>query len=147
VTFLNAPFEDCEIYGPFDAVIGSSILHHLDCSRALPKIFRLLKPGGHMSFCEPNLVNPQIWITLTFRRFFPWMSPDESAFTRAGLSRSLACAGFTEITVEPFDWLHPRVPESLIPAVKRAEGLVEKLPVLRRFAGSLWCAGSRPHEA
>jgi hypothetical protein len=100
-----------------------------------------------MSFCEPNLINPQIWVTLTFRRFFPWISPDESAFTRAGLKNALAEAGFTEIAVEPFDWLHPRVPESLIPMVKRVEGLVEKLPAIRRFAGSLWCVGKRPYEA
>ena len=50
VFFINKPFEDCDVEGPFDAVIGSSILHHLDLSISLPKIFSLLKPGGILSF-------------------------------------------------------------------------------------------------
>lgn len=32
VQFLTQNFEDCDINGPFDAVVGSSILHHLNAS-------------------------------------------------------------------------------------------------------------------
>ncbi|MDR0868354.1 MAG: class I SAM-dependent methyltransferase [Planctomycetota bacterium] len=58
VTFWEAPFEECAERGPFDAIIGSSILHHLDCAVALPKIFSLLKPesagggGGILVFAN-----------------------------------------------------------------------------------------------
>lgn len=60
VQFLEKRFEDCEAEGPFDAVIGSSVLHHLDLDVSLARIFALLKPGGVMSFAEPNMLNPQI---------------------------------------------------------------------------------------
>src|SRR5438045_7905867 len=35
VTFVAKAFEDCMLEGPFDAVIGSSVLHHLEVLPAL----------------------------------------------------------------------------------------------------------------
>src|ERR1035438_5416211 len=35
VTFIIKPFEDCGVDGPFDAVVGSSVLHHLDIDVSL----------------------------------------------------------------------------------------------------------------
>lgn len=58
VQFVLKNFEYCEVDRPFDAVIGSSVLHHLDMERALPKMFSLLKLGGRSSFTEPNMLNP-----------------------------------------------------------------------------------------
>lgn len=62
VKFLEARFEQCDQIGPFDAVIGSSVLHHLDIKPALATIYKLLKPNGILSFAEPNMLNPQIAI-------------------------------------------------------------------------------------
>jgi len=84
VQFFEKRFEECDIDGPFDAVIGSSILHHLEIKDALFKIYSLLKPGGVMCFTEPNMLNPQIMIQKNVR----WIkerlgdSPDETAFIR-----------------------------------------------------------------
>src|SRR6185436_5717281 len=44
----------------FDAVYGSSILHHLDLERALGEVHRVLRPGGRIVFAEPNILNPQV---------------------------------------------------------------------------------------
>ena len=35
VHFMEKRFEDCDVDGPFDAVVGSSILHHLEVEKAL----------------------------------------------------------------------------------------------------------------
>src|SRR5262245_59082832 len=37
VSFREKRFEDCDLDGPFDAVIGSSVLHHLDYVESLTK--------------------------------------------------------------------------------------------------------------
>ena len=144
VEFVEAPFEDCDAQGPFDAIIGSSVLHHLDCEKAFTKIHQLLKPGGVISFCEPNMLNPQIWFTLRFRGLFSWISPDETAFYRKKLGAMLQRAGFSEVKIMPFDWLHPKVPEKLIGLVKKVELVVEACPGIKQFAGSLWATARRP---
>jgi SAM-dependent methyltransferase len=37
----------------FDAVYGSSTLHHLNIDQAAKEVHRILKPGGHAVFREP----------------------------------------------------------------------------------------------
>ncbi|OQW88258.1 MAG: hypothetical protein BWK78_08415 [Thiotrichaceae bacterium IS1] len=141
VIFLEKRFEECEVEGPFDAVIGSSILHHLELEEALVKIYALLKPGGYMSFAEPNMLNPQVFIMFKFRRFFPEISPDENAFWRWSLKKSLLATGFEQVEITPFDWLHPSTP---IPSIQTMGHWIERTPVLRECAGSLCIRGRRP---
>jgi 2-polyprenyl-3-methyl-5-hydroxy-6-metoxy-1,4-benzoquinol methylase len=143
VTFLQKRFEDCNTEGPFDAVIGSSVLHHLDLSVALRKIYQLLKPGGALSFAEPNMLNPQVFAERKFRRFFPYVSPDETAFTRWEIGRRLRAAGFSCVRVEPFDWLHPSAPPGTIPMILALGAAVERIPFIREFAGSLFISARR----
>lgn len=146
VQFVEKRFEDCDIDGPFDAVIGSSVLHHLDIKVALAKIYNLLKPGGVMSFAEPNMLNPQIML----QKSVPWIkkrmgdSPDESAFVRWPFRSLLMSAGFVNVEVEPFDWLHPATPERLVKFIRQAGHYFERLPVVREFAGSLYIRAYRP---
>ncbi len=146
VRFIEKPFEECEVDGPFDAVIGSSILHHLDLERSFSKIFDLLKPGGMMSFAEPNMLNPQIFI----QKNIPWVkkmlgdSPDETAFKRWPLESLLREKGFAGIDITPFDWLHPLTPEKIVPAVSRMGAVLEGIPGVREFAGSLLIRCMRP---
>jgi SAM-dependent methyltransferase len=146
VQFLEGRFEESDIGGPFDAVVGSSILHHLDLETALPRIFELLKPGGVMSFAEPNMLNPQI----LFQKNVPWLkkrmgdSPDETAFVRWRIHARLLKAGFQKVEITPFDWLHPTTPAPLIRVVRSLGCVLEKMPVMREFAGSLHILCCRP---
>jgi 2-polyprenyl-3-methyl-5-hydroxy-6-metoxy-1,4-benzoquinol methylase len=110
IQFMEKRFDDCDLEGPFDAIIGSSVLHHLELEAVLTKIHSLLKPGGIMSFAEPNLLNPQVFMMFNFRQWFPCISPDEHAFTRWHIQRLLQQIGFASIRIKPFDWLHPATP-------------------------------------
>jgi SAM-dependent methyltransferase len=147
VRFVEGPLEDTAIAGPFDAVLGSSVLHHLDLGRALARLHALLAPGGRLCFAEPNMLNPQVFLERTARRWFPYVSPDETAFVRRRLQRQLAAAGFEAIDLRPFDWLHPGVPARLIPAVEWAGGLLERIPGVRELAGSLLIRCRKPELA
>jgi len=144
VQFMEKRFENCDVDGPFDAIIGSSILHHLELKIALQRIFKLLKPGGVLSFAEPNMMNPQVFVERKFRRFFPHISPDETAFIRWGLKRTLQQSGFTNIEIIPFDWLHPAVPQFLINSISMVGRSLEAIPFLREFSGSLYIKAIRP---
>jgi SAM-dependent methyltransferase len=129
----------------FDAVYGSSILHHLDLDRALAEIFRVLKPGGRIAFTEPNILNPQIAVTfrLTPAKEYFGLSPDEMAFSRWRARRALAAAGFVDCSVRPFDFLHPATPGRLIKPMAAAGDFLERLPLVREIAGSLFIQAVR----
>ena len=124
----------------FDAVVGSSVLHHLDLGKAVREIHRILKPGGLIAFTEPNMMNPQI----ALQKNIPWLkrkfgdSPDETAFFRWKLKKMLQRSGFERIDVVPFDFLHPVVPESLIKAVSALGRIAEHTAMLKEIAGSLY---------
>jgi 2-polyprenyl-3-methyl-5-hydroxy-6-metoxy-1,4-benzoquinol methylase len=144
VRFMEKRFEDCAVDGPFDAVIGSSILHHLELEKGLQRIYELLRPGGAISFAEPNMLNPQVFAERKFRKLFPYVSPDETAFVRWKFKSMLQKAGFTDIEITPFDWLHPSVPRPLIGLVSAMGRALEWLPLLREFSGSLYIRAIRP---
>jgi len=145
VQFLCQSFEDAGLQGPFDAVIGSSVLHHLEIDLALDTIYRLLKPGGIMAFAEPNMLNPQVFAERTFmRRFLDHVSPDEIAFVRCSFKRKLEQIGFDDIEITPFDWLHPATPETFIDSMCLIGHLLEKTPIVRELSGSLIIRCCRP---
>ncbi len=146
VTFLQMPFEESSAMGPFDAVIGSSILHHLDVDPALKKIYSLLGPGGKIAFAEPNMLNPQVYLERRFShwRIFSYTSPDETAFLRWRISNAFRDVGFTNVRAVPFDWLHPSTPGRLIPLVKIIGSAFERLPLVCEFSGSLIISATKP---
>jgi SAM-dependent methyltransferase len=147
VQFMQTQFESIdENLEQFDAVIGSGILHHLHLEPALAKIYKLLKPGGVGSFAEPNMLNPQ---TMLWKNI-PWLkaqigdSPDETALISWQLRKKLRAAGFIDIEIIPLDFLHPITPVPLIGFVSRLGAALEKLPILRHIAGSLYITFKRP---
>jgi 2-polyprenyl-3-methyl-5-hydroxy-6-metoxy-1,4-benzoquinol methylase len=151
VEFLVGDVERVEFADAvFDSVFGSSILHHVDAARSLREAFRLLKPGGSVAFAEPNMLNPQIAI----QKNIPWVkkmlgdSPDETAFFRWKARRLLQSCGFDRVEAQPFDFLHPSVPSSLIGIVQAFGGVAERIPILREIAGSiiLWGRKPKPHD-
>jgi ubiquinone/menaquinone biosynthesis C-methylase UbiE len=125
--------------GAFDCVVGSSILHHLNLEVALKEICRVLKQGGRLAFAEPNMLNPQVMLQKNIPVLKKMLgdTPHETAFFRGRLAHTLRKNGFTEVKVEPFDFLHPVTPALLIPLVQRAGLLLEGIPFCREIAGSL----------
>lgn len=130
----------------FDAVYGSSVLHHLDLPAALRASFRVLKPGGRLVFAEPNIWNPQVFVMFRFEpakeRF--GVSPDEMAFSRFAARRALDATGFVEASVRPFDFLHPSTPAPWLDRVAAVGRGLERTPLLREIAGSLLLVARKP---
>jgi ubiquinone/menaquinone biosynthesis C-methylase UbiE len=125
--------------GSLDFVVGSSSLHHLEVDSALKEFIRILKSGGGMMFTEPNMMNPQVALTKNVPsiRRRAGDSPDETAFFRWEIAEKLRSAGFVEILVEPFDFVHPQTPTWLLHLMEQAAAMLEKIPLVREIAGSL----------
>jgi 2-polyprenyl-3-methyl-5-hydroxy-6-metoxy-1,4-benzoquinol methylase len=130
----------------FDAIVGSSILHHLDVVLALRECFRVLKTGGTICFTEPNMLNPQIALqkNIPFLKVRMGDSPDETAFFAWSMRKYLRSSGFTDIQVRCFDFLHPSIPESLLPLLLPVADRLEKIPFVSNIAGSLYIRARKP---
>jgi 2-polyprenyl-3-methyl-5-hydroxy-6-metoxy-1,4-benzoquinol methylase len=146
IVFMVKRFEEIETSESFDAIVGSSVLHHMDIDQALANIVTLLKPGGWISFAEPNMLNPQVFLErkLRFLPVFSYVSPDETAFVGWDVKKLLLKRGFVDVSVEPLDWLHPSVPESLIRSVILLGRALEKTPLIRDLSGSLYLRARKP---
>lgn len=129
----------------YNAVTGNGILHHIDLDIGLLEIKRLLKKGGKVIFFEPNLLNPEIFLerkVAIFRKISN-SSPDETAFFRWQLKRSLEKAGFIKVKVEPFDFMYPLFPSYFIPVLKVMDSFLINTPLLKEFSGSLMVTGEK----
>jgi SAM-dependent methyltransferase len=131
----HLPFAD----NTFDALVGVSVLHHLEVVPVIGECRRVLKVGGRFVFSEPNMLNPHIAI----QKNIPWVkkllgdSPDETAFLKKPFRELLESSGFRVVHLFPFDFLHPWVPRPLIGLVDVVGKGIESIPLLREFAGSL----------
>ena len=129
----------------FDAVIGSSVLHHLDVNPALKEFYRVLKPGGYIAFTEPNMMNPQIALQKNIPALKKALgdSPDESAFFIWSVRKKLLKIGFKSIDIIPFDFLHPKIPKGLIKKLLPITNLAERIPLIKHFSGSLYIQATK----
>lgn len=138
----QAPFSDAS----FDGVIGNSLLHHVSIKETLHEVFRLLRSGGIIWFSEPNMMNPQVALERNVRFIGKRLqnSEDETAFFRWSFARLLRKAGFIEVSVRPFDFMHPALPTSLISTADIVGRFIERVPLVREIAGSLVISAKKP---
>jgi 2-polyprenyl-3-methyl-5-hydroxy-6-metoxy-1,4-benzoquinol methylase len=131
----------------FDYVVGNGILHHLyyNMDEALGNIHSLLNTGGKIVFLEPNFYNPYCLLIFKIKLFrkLARLDPCETTFTKTFITRKLKNAAFTDIKVEYRDFLVPGTPEALIKPVILIGNIVEKIPVLKMIAQSIYISARK----
>ena len=136
----SLPFSD----DSFDICFGVSILHHIAVEDCWPEIIRVCRNGARFFFSEPNMLNP--WVMV--EKNIGWVkkrledSEEESAFYRRRLERLLGSFPGTEARVMNIDFIHPLIPEFMLPAVERISGVLERLPLIKEISGSLAIYGT-----
>lgn len=145
VRFVHSSLEAYSAERRFDAVVGSSVLHHLDLEGALSHILHLLDEDGRVAFAEPNGLNPQI----VLQKRIPWLKraagdvATETSFTRWSITRQMREAGYRGVRVTPRDWLHPATPSLMIGPFNSLQSVLERIPGLKELAGSLYIRALR----
>jgi len=124
-----------------DAVVGISVLHHLDLPEALREFHRILKADGIGVFTEPNYINPHVFLErrVACLRKRLRVSEYETAFVRWKLRNEVKQAGFKGIDIYPFDFVYPLLKsKSLVAMLCFLGGLLERVSGVKEFAGSLF---------
>jgi len=138
---MKLPFPN----GLFDVVFGNGILHHVDLRLVSAEIHRVLRPGGRFWFAEPNRFNPE----LIFARYCEPLkkslgqSEDEVPINRFRARTVFTEAGFSSVSAEPFDWLHPAVPPALIGIFEATGKVLEKCPLIKELSGNICLTGRK----
>lgn len=132
---MNMTFDDESV----DAIVANSILHHVDEKKCLKECLRVLRTGGQIFFTEPNIVNPQVFIEkkVPFIKKMAGHSPDELAFYRKDIEKTLEGLSYEKIKVKNFDFLHPATPKFLCDTVNALSRILEKIPFIKEVSGSL----------
>lgn len=105
----------------FDVVYGYYILHHLEQVTALKEALRVIKPGGILYFCEPNLLNPVVYAikNVTFLKRLAGDSPDETAINPRVIEPTLSRSGAT--TIKYSEFLPSAIPGIEIKTMKKID--------------------------
>lgn len=95
--------------GSFDAVTGVFTLHHLpDLTSCFGAMRRLLRPGGRLTFLEPNALNALYYFQIIFTPGMKWKGDKGLLKMRRGLvSKALGQAGFENFSMKRFGFFPP----------------------------------------
>jgi ubiquinone/menaquinone biosynthesis C-methylase UbiE len=124
----------------FDAVISTFLLQHVDTKLAIPEIYRVLKPKGKFVAIVPNILNP---IHYFRAKGLLGETSHSIDFHRWKWRQLLSSYEFTDIHVYPVEFTSPYIPESLAKISIKASSLLEKIPIVKEFAGSLIIAAQK----
>ena len=128
----------------FDAIVGVSVLHHVDLDATFAHTFSLLRPGGRFAFSEPNMANPQVWAerNVDAVRRLRHVTPHETAFRADELRGRFEERASSSTCASRSSSCTRATPAWLVPAALSLERGLEATP-LRGIAGSLRLAGHR----
>jgi len=116
----------------FDVVLGVAILHHLNFSKALSEICRVLKKDGVAAFLEPLGHNPAINL---YRRMTPSMrTKDEHPLLMSDIRemhRYFASVEFRPFNLTTLGCVYAK---PLVGIARKMDRVLFKIPGLARFA-------------
>lgn len=131
----------------FDYVEGLAILHHIsEYDEVFDQLGHCAKKGSSMLFVEPGILNPQAFVV---RNFFPtpFHVPEEKPFVPCMLKKEMNDAfGKNSTIIHHFSVLTYggsliiKSNSFTVPFCKLArkvDTIIEKIPLLRQFAGQL----------
>ncbi|MEP7325710.1 MAG: glycosyltransferase [Gemmatimonadota bacterium] len=127
----------------FDFIVAMDLLDRRNCAWLLRQVYELLEPGGQVLFYESNPWNP----VLQLRRFLSRLlrRPDPRRLLgRGALYELLSAVGFVRIFAVFNDFVYPPLPRWLIWPLRNLSILLENLPGVRAFAGSILLHAQKP---
>jgi ubiquinone/menaquinone biosynthesis C-methylase UbiE len=123
----------------YDIVLSSFLLQHAETELVLPEMHRILKKGGYFGAFVPNILNPLHYsrARVGFMRKILHENSQSEDFNRWKWVKLLESYGFKNIQVKPIEFTSPYFPVWLLPLATKTGEIMESLPVIKEFAGTL----------
>jgi ubiquinone/menaquinone biosynthesis C-methylase UbiE len=123
----------------FDLIVGFYVLHHLDVKKFDKEALRILKKNGKMFFCEPNILNPIVYLIKSNRFLKERLgdSPDEWAINPLTIGRDLKNFQVFQTTMTEFIWPTSFLSFSLLKKLDKFTNYLRYVPLLKYFGGSV----------
>lgn len=118
--------------GPYRAIAGTDILHHVDIGKYLPIFSRHLDKDGLIVFSEPNAWNPAWYLFLTVRSSWE-VEKGILQCTYFNLQGTLRRAGFGRVRITGFGLLPPPL-LNWSPPLAKLNYFLGNCPFLKMFA-------------
>jgi hypothetical protein len=67
---------------------------------------------------------------------------EATAFFSGQLKRIFRHYGFVDIVIKPIEFVHPHTPPRLVPLSHKISRLLERIPVIKEMAGSLFISAT-----
>jgi SAM-dependent methyltransferase len=129
----------------FDFIIGMDLLDKSNSSWLLKEIYQLLKPGGQIIFYESNPWNLVLQGNRFVSKLFGRLD-QRRLFNRAQLYELLSELGFVGIVAIFNDFVYAPLTPRGIWWLRNLSILLENLPVIRTFAGSILINARKPPQ-
>lgn len=114
------------------AVVGTDILHHVSLKDIIPKIYKVLSPGGVAIFSEPNALNIAWYIFLGL--FIDWEAEKGLInCSKFNLRRIFLQSGFKRVQFFTYGIIPPIFLNS-IPFLQKINYYFASLPIINLFA-------------
>ena len=127
----------------FDYIVAIDLLDDRNCTWFIKTVHDLLRPGGQIVLYESNPSNP----VLRFRRFLGHKihrRDDRRLLSRASLHSLVSELGFVKILAVHNDFVYAPLNSPLIWFLRNLSLVLENMPVIQRFSGSVFIHGEKP---
>lgn len=140
VNFMQVDARDTKIPdGSYDLVVSSFLLQHVDIWKVLPEMSRILKSGGYFGAIIPNILNPIHYgrSSVNIVRKILHENSDAKNFTRWKWDSILSMYNLKTVCIKPIEFTSPYIPTKLVPLCIKVSQVLEVIPIVREFAGTI----------
>lgn len=123
----------------FDVVYCFYTLHHVDNRKFFKEISRILKPGGLLFICEPNILNPLVFLIKSSKliKRIVGDSPNEWGVNPLTLNRY--ASGLKIININYSEFIIPMsfFPFRLLKTIDKMTNFISYIPIFKILGGSI----------
>jgi SAM-dependent methyltransferase len=127
----------------FDAVFSFSAFRYFpNPDNALRECFRLVKKGGVAVIDFPNKACP--WFSMLKPAVHIKKHIHDNLFTAAQVCDMMKQAGFVDIEIRQFLFTYKELPPIVLPIMKIADFILERIPIINKMSAIVMVKGRRP---